>query len=273
MYYSKTFSAFLKEASFTKEILAIGVTQLYKANYATKGIYYQSFTCLSTGIERLEKLCLILDYYVQNKGVLPSESYIRNYSHKIPDLYNACKKIAELQKINFHFCYKMDTNIHQAIIDLLGHFADTSGRYSNVNILLGKENASNDCIEEWFYSIDIPLYQKHISQKKKADIEHRASFISNILNPVSMTLFLSEDNIDLTNSIDASRRTGIWEAVAPYRQLYMLQIIRYLTEILIELGQKAMLIHTEDIPHFSEIFGLFYNDNTYFRSRRTWDKL
>lgn len=273
MYYSKTFSAFLKEASFTKEILAIGVTQLYKANYATKGIYYQSFTCLSTGIERLEKLCLILDYYIQNKGVLPSESYIRNYEHKIPKLYTACQEIAKRQKINFHFCYNMDPDICHSIINLLGHFSDTSGRYSNVNILLGKENASNDCIEEWFHSIDMPLYQKHISLRRKADIEHRASFIGNTLNTVSMTLFLSEDNMELTNAIDASRRTGIWEAVAPYRQLYMLQIIRYFTEILIELGQKAMLIHSKDIPHFLEIFGLFYNDNTYFRSRRTWDKL
>lgn len=48
------FIEFLKEAQFTKELLAIGVTQLYKANYASKGIYYQSFVCLSTGIERLE---------------------------------------------------------------------------------------------------------------------------------------------------------------------------------------------------------------------------
>ena len=36
---NKTFLAFLEEAQFTKEILAIGVTQLYKANYASKGIY------------------------------------------------------------------------------------------------------------------------------------------------------------------------------------------------------------------------------------------
>lgn len=36
MYYNKNFSALLKEAQFTKEILAIGVTQLYKANYAKK---------------------------------------------------------------------------------------------------------------------------------------------------------------------------------------------------------------------------------------------
>ena len=65
----------------------------------------------------------------------------------------------------------------------------------------------------------------------------------------------------------------MWEAVAPYRQLYMLQIIRYLTELLMGLGYKAMSIQPADIPHFGEVFGLFYNDNAFFRSRKTWDKL
>lgn len=60
-YYSREFIALQNEALFTKELLGIGVTQLYKANYAKKGIYYQAFTCLSTGLERIGKLCLILD--------------------------------------------------------------------------------------------------------------------------------------------------------------------------------------------------------------------
>ena len=47
-YYSSEFVALLNEASFTKDILGIGVTQLYKANYAKTGTYYQAFTCLST---------------------------------------------------------------------------------------------------------------------------------------------------------------------------------------------------------------------------------
>lgn len=273
MYCNKTFSAFLKEAQFTKEILAIGVTQLYKANYASKGIYYQSFICLSTGIERLEKLCLILDYYIQNQGTLPSEKYIRDYGHKIPDLYDTCRAIAKRQKIDFHFRYKMDADIHQAIIQLLGKFAESSGRYSNVNILLGKENNSTDCIEQWFHNVDMPLYEKHVSQKRKNAIEYEAAVVGNILNQFAVTHFITEDNTALTDAAEGSKRAGIWEAVAPYRQLYMLQIIRYLTEVLTELGYKAMAIQSSDIPYFGEIFGLFYNDNAYFRSRKTWDKL
>ncbi len=85
--------------------------------------------------------------------------------------------------------------------------------------------------------------------------------------------YSTEDNAELNDPIEASKRTGIWEAVAPYRQLYMLQIIRFFTELLMELGYKAMEICPMDIPHFGEFFGLFYNDDAYFRGRKTWDKL
>lgn len=270
---NKIFEAFLKEALFTKEILGIGVTQLYKANYAKKGIYYETFVCLSTGIERMEKLCLILDYYINNHGALPSEKYIRNYGHDIPELFVACQKVALQQQIQFHFRDKLDDNIHQAIVNLLGDFAASSGRYSNVNILVRKENESKDCIEEWYHEVDMPLYEKHISVKKKAKIEMQAQAMDALLGEHALISFVSEDNIRLTNVLDASKRTGIWEAVAPYRQLYMLQIIRYMTELLIGLGYKAMTINSEDIPLFSEIFGMFYNPNDYFRSRKTWDNL
>ena len=273
MDHTKTFLALCEEAQFTKEILGIGVTQLYKANYAAKGIFYQSFVCLSTGIERLEKLCLILDHYIQHHGAQPSESYIRNYGHKIQELYAACRKVAADQQIGFHFRYKMDENIRQAMIGLLGDFAETSGRYSNINILLGKENKSNDCVEQWFCNVDMPLYNKHVSPQKKACIEQQAFEVGAFMNQWADIMFIAEDKRELTDAGEASRRTGIWEAVAPYRQLYMLQIIRYLVELLVGLEHKAREINSEDIPHFREIFQLFWGDNAYFRSKRMWDKL
>ncbi len=47
--FSESFIALLKEAHFTKEMLGSGATQIRNANYATKGIYFQAFTSLSTG--------------------------------------------------------------------------------------------------------------------------------------------------------------------------------------------------------------------------------
>ena len=69
--------------------------------------------------------------------------------------------------------------------------------------------------------------------------------------------------------------TGIWEAVAPYRQLYMLQIIRFFVEVLMGLCHEARKIRKdgqEDIPYFSEVFAILYNSDSYFKSRKTWNE-
>jgi hypothetical protein len=64
--FSTQFQALLKEAQFTKEMLGTGATQIRNANYATRGVYFQAFTSLSTGLERLGKLCILLDYFIEH---------------------------------------------------------------------------------------------------------------------------------------------------------------------------------------------------------------
>ena len=271
--FNSTFLAFLDEAQFTKELLAIGVTQLYKANYATKGIYYQSFACLSIGIERIEKLCLILDYYIVNNGALPTEDYIRKHGHKIIELFQTCLKIADQQKIGFHFSCNLNDEIHQSILHVLSDFSESSGRYSNINVLLGKSAEETDCMYQWYRTVDLKLYAQRVSSKKKIGIDKKATIIGTFMRNFTDVQYITEDGAKLDNPIEASKRAGLWEAVAPYRQLYMLQIIRFFVELLNGLGYKSMGIRSIDIPYFSEIFGLFYNSDTYFRSRKTWDKL
>jgi hypothetical protein len=71
----------------------------------------------------------------------------------------------------------------------------------------------------------------------------------------------------------SSRSTGMWEAVSPHRQLAVLQVVRYWTELIGELGYAAQALPGEHIPHFGEIFGMFCNDDSYLKSRKTWEKL
>lgn len=76
--FSKTFNALADEATFTKEMLGSGATQIRKGNYASKGNYFQAFTSLSTGLERIGKLCLMLDYYIDNDGKFPDFHHLKN---------------------------------------------------------------------------------------------------------------------------------------------------------------------------------------------------
>jgi hypothetical protein len=75
----------------------------------------------------------------------------------------------------------------------------------------------------------------------------------------------------ITSVMGASLMTGAQKAVAPYRGLYTLQIIRFWAEIILALEHKAMKRNKDDIPYFSEIFMTFLTDNNYLKSKQKWD--
>lgn len=277
--FKSTFLAFYKEACFTKELLAIGITQLYKANYAVQGLYYQSFSCLSVGLERLEKLCLILDYCIENGGALPPEREVRGNGHRLASLFDKCGEIAKKRNINFHFLFECG-DIHRAILKVLDDFADSPGRYANLNLLTRRADGEDeekkrekDCARKWYETVDKALYETRVSERKKMQIHRNARIIGREMAAFTDAMFLSEEGKTLTDLTEASARTGVWQAVAPYRQLYVLQIVRYLTELIEDLGLLATSSGGMEIPFFGEIFGLFYNKDSYFLGRKTWDTL
>jgi hypothetical protein len=104
-------------------------------------------------------------------------------------------------------------------------------------------------------------------------IRNNAAAIASTLNQHASVLHTSEVGEEITDLEEASRMTGMYEAVAPYRQLYALQVIRYWVELLSGLQDKAMKTGTQDIPFFGEIFGAFYNHDSHIKTRKTWDKV
>jgi hypothetical protein len=169
------------------------------------------------------------------------------------------------------FLRNLDDPIHQGILTVLSEFAK-GDRYSNINLLVGSQRQS-DPIASWFKQVDEPLYAARVASRKKEIIWRNAVTVAKVLSPHAMVLHTSETGSDITDVEEASYRTGMYEAVAPYRQLYVLQVIRYWVELLYSLQDVAMKSESQDIPFFTEIFGLFYNEDSYIRTRRTWDHL
>src|SRR5258708_14782194 len=94
MLVNETFKTLLREAEFTKEMLGSGATQIRTANYASKGVYFQAFTSLSTGLERIGKLCMMLDHYIDHNRQFPDSNYMKNrIAHNIAGLYHQTKTI------------------------------------------------------------------------------------------------------------------------------------------------------------------------------------
>lgn len=270
--FSETFKALNKEAQFTKEMLGSGATQIRNANYATKGIYFQAFTSLSTGLERIGKLCLILDHFVDHNGRFPDFNFMKNeIGHKIGVIYEKSEQVVLKRSISMKFLQRLNDPIHQAILRILSEFAQ-GDRYSNIDLIVGAKRQS-DPIASWFMEVDKPLYNTRVSKRKRETIRGNAATVAAILAPHVMVRHTSETGSDITDVEDASYRTGLQSAVAPYRQLYVLQIIRYWAELLSSLQYIVMQTGSEDIPFFSEVFAPFYNDDSYIKTRKTWNTI
>jgi len=236
---TEVFKSLLNEAQFTKEILISGVYEIQKANYVKKGAYFQAFTSLATGLERIGKLCIILDYYVGNKGDFPSLKYMKHQvGHDLVMLYKESKEIITRHNISFNYLTNLDLKIHSSIIEILSSFSK-GDRYSNIDFIT-TQNKSSDPIKEWFQKIDCLLYVGKVPKKKQTIIEQNAQTIDSIMKQIShTTIYINEVGQQMTNG-EASFMTGMNQAILKYRRLYVIHIIRYWVEILISLQYKSM---------------------------------
>nr|WP_156889300.1 hypothetical protein [Halomonas sp. 1513] len=269
---NETFLALQKEALFTKEVLGAGATQIRKANYANKGIYFQAFTSLATGLERIGKLCLMLDYYASNGGSFPDFKYLKNeIGHDIELLYERSLEVAARRGVKFYFLKNLEGEIHKEILKVLSAFAK-GDRYSNINLLVNSKQ-QGDPVASWVESVDLPLFQKRVSERKKETIAHNARAMAELTGGLIHVQHTSETGQEITDVEQGSLLTGIQQAVAPYRQLYVIHIIRFWSELLRSIQYTAMELGKPDIPFFSEIIAPFVNNDSYIRTRKTWDTL
>jgi len=263
------YDALTKEAQFTCEILCAGITQIRKANYARRGIYFQAFTNLSTGYERIGKLCILLDNMMMNNGTEPDAKLFQNeLRHNLMRIYENVSNIQQKRNYTLEFIQSLDTEKHLKILSVLSGFAK-GDRYSNFDMIMGKNNYQ-DPIEKWYNEVDLTIYEKMISGKKKTQIEYNARSISFLADPVMMISYTREDGSEIDTVYEGSRSTGVTEAVQPYRQLYTFQIARYFMEVLSALQNDCIEKYDFSIPCFDEIFRVLYNSDNYVKKRKIW---
>lgn len=262
------FDALSKEAQFTCEMLCSGVTQIRNANYARRGIYFQAFTSLSTGLERIGKLCLILDYRIKNNGNCPDDDYLKKkIGHDIEKIYQKVLELKQEYQFNFHFIQDLNLDIYQIILMILSRFGK-GDRYSNIDLIVNKRTY-DDPIRIWYEEADSYFFNL-VSLKKKKKIIANSQIIGHFMEPITIIRHRGEDETDILSVETASYRTGVFEVVGPYRQLYTFHIIRFFVEMLDCLQYKIIEEYRFEIPYFSEIFRVFHNEDSYIKKRKTW---
>ena len=262
------FDALCKEAQFTVEMLCSGYTEIRKANYAKRGVYFQSFTSLSTGFERIGKLCYLLIYAIEHGGKFPTDNDLKNvFRHDIIKLYELILEFKNNHDIKYDFLQDLDKPIYQSILNVLSRFAK-GDRYANIDLLINNRSY-DDPISVWYKDVDLVIFQEKISDKKKEKIKMDASLVHYLTFNFVMLRHTGEDGKEINTAFEGSLRTGINDAVAPYRQLYVFHIIRFFVESLNMVESVFNNKNFFEIPYFMEIFRVFYNDDSYMKGRKT----
>ncbi len=78
-----------------------------------------------------------------------------------------------------------------------------------------------------------------------------------------------EDGKEINTAFEGSLRTGINDAVAPYRQLYVFHIIRFFVESLLAIESIFRNKQFFEIPYFMDFFRVFNIDDSYMKGRKT----
>lgn len=268
---NETWRALVREAGLAAEHLAIGVSALGKANYAEHAYYGQAFFALSIGLERSAKLALVVDHALEHGGQFPSHNLLRGYGHNLKELLEKADQIASRRGLTS--TDRLPTSaIHKAIVGVLSDFASNITRYYNLDLVTGDPRAAvhDDPVKAWHELVIKPVLNLHYSPRQKLKHQQNAELIARLLGDHAMARHHSETGEVLDNLYDASLQTGVIDSAKPYVRMYVMQLARFLARLLSELTYAAYEKRMESIPHFSDFFAIFNNDDEYFRRRKTW---
>lgn len=209
------------EILFTKWLLGHGLTYLRKACFTDKGIYFDSFNSLSLGLERLCKICIILDY-IKREGKYPESNYITKFGHNLEKL------IIKVESISINKCEF--TKLHRLIISHLSKFADSKGRYSNINFITN--GATQDPIDEWS-KIDQYIIEHSLTSYDKKECKKREKHyqFDNTIPTIALG-YESDKRKNINSSDDFFQQYAKFESVSGYRVLFLIQIIQKLFNVL-----------------------------------------
>ncbi|EOY6235171.1 hypothetical protein ACP9IA_000311 [Proteus mirabilis] len=223
------YNRFVDETMFSRQLLGIGLTSLRKASFANRGLYFQALSSISLGLERLMKLCLLLDDYNKN-GKYTSRKEMKDYGHNLQKLF---KQITECSKKTNNL-----SDIHIRVLELLTEFAQSS-RYSNVDFITNDHD--NDPMKTWHNSIDKYIYEKILNDRQRNRIEEKCELSRNIGDGLpAFTIGYYDENrkpIDSVGELYSLEKRS--EILAGYRTLLVINIIECIYKILHSMSRES----------------------------------
>jgi hypothetical protein len=267
-----TWRALAREAALASEQMAYGATAVGRVDHNYPGRYYQMFFALSVGLERASKLALVVDRILQTGGTPPTSKELKGFGHQLDELLTAVNTVATRRKMSGAWVHLPDEPVHQAIVQTLTEFADNMTRYYNLEFVIGAVSKASvvEPIAAWHARVTVPVFSENVPAWRKRTDAGRAAFVEEAAGGFARVRRHGESGEELNTLAATASASAVSAAAAPWVRMYLLQICRFLGEVLSELSYAAMAARLEDIPYFNDFFRVFANEDAMFRTRKTW---
>lgn len=261
------FEALRRETALVAEHLGIGATAIGRAGHERTAMYAQAFFALSVGFERGAKIALTIESALSNDGRFLTGRELRAYGHDLTKLLADVATVAQARGCSDPVL--PDGEIHRGIVATLTNFASNVSRYYNLEVLTESAQGAEDPIVEWHNEVTRLVVATHYTeQRRQADYARAAEIVipADMYVSVAATTETREPIRALPRlaSIVAEER-----AARPWERMYVLQLARFLTAVIGELGTLAQA-EGLPVPYLDEYFYDFQLDDAVFRRRKTW---
>lgn len=258
-------AALLREASSVAQHLGIGATAIGKADFGRTASYAEAFFALSVGLERGAKLALTLDAAASTGAFLRSRE-LRDFGHDLERLMQQVSRVAQARGID---AAVPDSDIHRGIRKVLTAFASNVNRYYNLEVLAMSQPGSSDPIVAWYRDVRVPVVAAHYSSVRRDAFGHRLERIAVPANMLVSIIASSETGEEIRTLSDLMQRQEEARVAHPWERMYVLQLARFVTHVIGELGGRARG-RGLPVPYLDEFFYGFQLEDREFRRRKVW---
>ena len=260
-----TFLALNREAELSVRLICDGVNALRKASRAPDT--YSALFSITMGLERLGKLCFLLDRFFKGKGEFPTDKELRNVGHDIDALSKEIVRIATDRNMEKPELFILHENVSESIIACLSEFA-RGARYYNLDTLVGsRKTAPKDPIVRWREDVGQPVLDKHYPQWRREKDTTLAQSLGGVLDTVSFTMGVSQSNSPIDSQVQAIAISKGANYLKKWVPFYILRIVRVFARVVIELSYETYKRHDlSPVPHMIDHFGRFLNDDDFLKN-------
>lgn len=272
MCFSPQWHALGNEAELAGTQIALGVTALGRASHARHGDYTIAFFDLAIGLERLGKLIVIADHAIGHGGKFPDNEFLkRRFSHDLAKLLDHCEAVSGARTSTSEYSKRPNDRVHQGIIQTLSEFGRLT-RYHNLDSLVGGKGAAlEEPVGAWWKRVGEPILAQHYTAHQREKDNAMATAMDKLMRSNTLVRHFAETGESINDVATLNRRAGATRVVQKYGRLYVLQIVRWLSCMISELTYEATAQHgIEAFAGLEEPFKVFFNDDDYFRTRKTW---